>query len=135
MATSPAPRNGKPKARSWFWWLRHRALITGEAMLLVGALQQLLSQHLNAIPMANAARVLLTMAMVLGVIGGVFVLARLVAAKGMTHTHDLARALPIPAANAIAHLAAFFGIFCLYAWIWHLPVQIPLLGTVGAPVR
>jgi hypothetical protein len=114
-------------------WLKHRALVGAEAVLLVGILQQLLSQRLTAVTMPNALRVVITMAMTLGVIGGVFVIARAVAARGVHHTHLVAKALPVPLATWIAHGAAFFGLFLLYAIVWHLPVEVPWLGTVGTP--
>jgi len=115
-------------------WIKQRSLITAEAVLLVGVLQQLLSQELARIVMPDALRILMIMALVLGVIGGVVVLVRSLISSTVAHTHTVAKALPLPMATWIAHLAAFGGLFLLYAVVWHLPVAIPYLGTFGTAV-
>jgi hypothetical protein len=121
------------RRRAPFKWLKHSTLVGAEAMLLVGAAQQLLSQRMGAVHMPNPLRILVTMAMVLGVLTGLNMLMRLIATKGMSHTHDVAKALPIPAATVLAHLAAFACLFLLYAVVWHLPFEIPGVGTIGEP--
>ena len=112
-------------------WLRHRALVTAEAVLLVGAGQQLLSQWLDSIAMPNWARVMLTMAMTLGVLGGVILLVRGFAAKGVAQGHQVVKALPLPAASLLLHVVIFIALFVLYAVVWHLPVAMPGWGVVG----
>jgi len=112
-------------------WIKQRTLITAEAVLLVGVLQQLLSQQLAKIVMPDALRILMTMALVLGMIGGLIVLLRSLISTTVAHTHTVAQALPLPMATWLAHLAALSGLFLLYAVVWHLPVTIPYLGTVG----
>lgn len=124
---------GKGPRLRFIAWLRHRSLVTAEAVLLVGVLQQLLSQWLATQVMPNAARVALTMAMVLGLLGSIVVVVRVIAMKGVHHTHAVAKALPIPAATWLAHAAAFAALYLLYAIVWHLPVTVPVLGTVGHP--
>jgi hypothetical protein len=114
--------------------IKQRTLIGAEAVLLVGILQQLLSQRLAALTMPNAVRILVIMAMVLGVIGGVVVLAKGLIKLGVEHTHSVAKALPLPMATVLAHLVAFCGLFLLYAVVWHLPVTLPVLGTIGESV-
>ncbi len=121
------------RRRAPFRWLKHSTLVGAEAMLLVGAAQQLLSQRIGVVKMPNAARIVVTMAMVLGVLTGLNMLMRLIAHKGMSHTHDVAKALPIPAATVLAHCATFACLFLLYAVIWHLPFEIPGVGTIGEP--
>ena len=114
-------------------WLRQRALVTAEAVLLVGAGQQLLSQQIERLHLPNWGRVLFTMATTVGVLGGVILLARSFAAKGVAQTHQVAKVLPIPAATWLLHIAAFCGLFALYAIVWHLPVEVPVIGVIGTP--
>src|SRR4051794_40937302 len=106
-------------------WLRHRALVTAEAVLLVGAGQQLLSKWIEQLQMPNWGHVLFTMASTLGVLGGAVLIVRAFAARGVSQTHQVAKALPIPAATWILHGLAFCGLFALYAIVWHLPVEVP----------
>ncbi len=110
---------------------RHRTLVAAEAVLLVGVAQQLLSQQVANAAVPNVAKILFTMIGVLGVLGGMVLLARAFAIKGVAQTHNVIKALPIPAATWLLHLAAFAGLFLLYAIVWQLPVQVPILGTVG----
>lgn len=112
---------------------RHRTLVAAEAVLLVGVAQQLLSQQVAGAAVPNAAKILFTMVGVLGVLGGMVLLARAFAIKGVSQTHNVIKALPIPAATWLLHLAAFGGLFLLYAVVWHLPVEVPVLGTIGTP--
>lgn len=114
-------------------FLRHRTLVTAEAVLLVGVGQQLLSQYLATIPMPSWARVLFTMASTLGILGGVVLIAKAFAKKGVAQTHNVAKSLPIPAATVLLHLAAFCGLFALYAIVWHMPVEVPVIGRIGTP--
>jgi hypothetical protein len=116
-------------------WLRHRTLVAAESVLLVGVGQQLLSRQIDAVQMPNPARVLFIMASTLGVLGGMVLLARALATKGVAQTHQVAKALPIPAGTWLVHVAAFAGLFVLYAVVWHLPVEVPHVGTIGAPAK
>jgi hypothetical protein len=112
-------------------FLRHRALMTAEAVLLVGVGQQLLSQYIANVPMPNWGRVLFTMASTLGILGGVVLIAKAMAKKGVAQTHNVAKSLPIPLSTWILHAAAFCGLFALYAIVWHLPVDVPVVGVIG----
>jgi hypothetical protein len=114
-------------------WLRHRTLITAEAVLLVGAGQQLVQQQIETLGLPNWGRVLFTMASTLGILGGVVLLVKAFATRGVSQSHNVAKALPIPAATWLLHAAACCGLFALYAIVWHLPVDVPVVGVVGAP--
>jgi hypothetical protein len=116
-------------------FLRHRALVGAEAVLLVGVGQQLLNRQIDAVRMPNPARVLFTMACTLGVLGGLVLLARALATKGVAQTHQVAKALPIPAGTWLLHIAAFAGLFVLYAIVWHLPVEVPMVGMIGEAAK
>jgi hypothetical protein len=101
----------------------------------VGVGQQLLSQYIAQIQMPNWGRVLFTMASTLGILGGVVLIAKAMAKKGVAQTHNVAKSLPIPMGTWILHLAAFCGLFALYAIVWHLPVDVPMVGVIGTPGR
>lgn len=105
-------------------WMRHRALIAAESVLLVGVGQKLLSEWLESVPMPNGARIAMTMAMTLGVLGSLVLFAKGMTSKGVEQTAEVAKALPLPASTWLFHVAAFFGLFCLYAVVWHLPFTL-----------
>lgn len=103
-------------------WLRHRALVTGEAILVVGVLQQLLQQRINELAMPNWGKVLWVMASTLGLLGVILVLVRVVAVKGVAKAHDVVQAIPLPTPTLFIHLLVYGGLFLLYAKVWDLPV-------------
>jgi hypothetical protein len=127
MGTSSHKKPGAPK------WLRHRHLIATEGVLLVGALHELLQRQVASSPLPPWGKVLFTMAVVAGVLGGLMYLVQVAAIKSVAQTHRVAQSLPIPAPALLIHILALFGIFLLYAIVWHMPVELPYLGVVGQP--
>jgi len=103
-------------------WLRHRSLISSEALLLVGVLRELLSHQIHAAPLPNWAKVLFVMTMTVGLFGGLFVLIQNLTAKTVGKTHDVVQAIPLPMPSVLIHVAAFVGLFFLYAKVLGLPV-------------
>ncbi len=103
-------------------WLRHRGLITGEAILLVGVLQQVIQDRISELPLPNWGKVLWVMASTLGALGLVLFFAKDFALKGVAKTHDVAQALPLPTPTLLVHVAIYGGLFLLYAKVWNLPV-------------
>ncbi|MBA3710096.1 MAG: hypothetical protein H0W83_14900 [Planctomycetes bacterium] len=112
-------------------WLRHRNLIATEGVLLVGAGNELLQRQVSASPLPNWGKVLFTMAVVAGVLGGVMYLVQALAIKSVAQTHRVTQALPIPAPGLVVHILVVFGLFLLYALVWRLPVVLPYIGMVG----
>jgi hypothetical protein len=103
-------------------WLRHRALVTGEAILIVGVVQQLIQSHVSQLPLPNWGKVLWAMASTLGVLGIALVVVRLLAVKSVAKAHDMVQALPLPTPSLFIHLLVYGGLFLLYAKILELPL-------------
>ena len=55
-------------------WLSHRALIAAEAVLLVGLLRDVVARAIKASELGNREKVLLSMALTVGVFGGLFLI-------------------------------------------------------------
>lgn len=98
-------------------WLRHRALIGAEAVLVVGLLQELGSRLLQGSTLPNWSKVLFIMVMTLGLLGGLVALIQGVVGKVVGKAYDVAF-LPY----FLMHLGAFAGLFILYALVFNLPV-------------
>ena len=98
-------------------WLRHRALLGGEAVLLVGVLQEFGGRFVQGSTLPNWGKVLFIMIMTLGLLGGLILLLRGLVGKALGKAHD---STPIP--GFLMHLGAFAGLFFLYAWAFSLPV-------------
>ncbi len=106
------------KSDSWTPpFLRQRALITGEAVLLVGLAQELVQRWLLHQQLPNWGRVLVIMGSALGLIGALLFL-QTVATSSVAKTHQLARALPV--GGLVLHAAAYAGLFWVYAVVWQL---------------
>ena len=123
--SSKRPEKAAPK------WLRHRNLIATEGVLLVGAAHEMLQRQVSSSPLPNWGKVLFTMAVVAGILGGVMYLVQSLAIKSVAQTHRVTQALPIPAPALFVHLCALFGLFLLYALVWRLPVTLPYIGVIG----
>jgi hypothetical protein len=114
--------------RSTSWvpaWLRHRQLITTEAVLLVAVGQELAQRWITAAAIPGWAKTLEVMAVNAGILGGLLWLATALARGSLSGAHRAVGAMP--AAMLLLHIAAFAGIFLLYASVWNflLPWQPP----------
>ncbi len=98
-------------------WLRHRALLGAEAVLLVGVLQEFGGRFVQGSALPNWGKVLFIMIMTLGLLGGLILVLRGMVGKALGKAHDAA---PLP--SFLMHLGAFAGLFLLYAWAFGLPV-------------
>jgi hypothetical protein len=113
----------RKQSSSWVpSFLRHRNLIGAEAVLLVGAGNQWLSEWVGGQPIHNTWKVLFTMASTLGLFGGLMLFTGLTR-SAVSGTHQAVRVLPAPL--LLIHLVAFAGIFLLYAHLLHLPLLPP----------
>lgn len=106
-------------------WIRHRRLVEAEAVLLVGAGQELLERFIAQLVMTNWAKTLWTMATTAGILGGVLLLVLHLTRHSVTKTHQTVQSIPFPTPLLLIHLAAFVGLFVLYAWVWDF---WPVLG-------
>jgi len=131
-ATAPAlPAHGEPdtaamakRARSPFWrrWFSHRRLLLIELLLLVGLLEDWAERQVLAAELPDAAKVVFSMALVVGLFGGLLLLVEGSLRYGLQRTHDVVQALPLPTPLLLVHSAALFGL----AWLWALQLDLSL---------
>jgi hypothetical protein len=100
----------------------HRGLIAIEAMLLMGVLKDWIFGELRASSFPNYAKVLLVMATTIGMFGGLFFVVQRLTARGVAHTHGLAKRMPVAVPVSAVHAALLFVLFLLYARMLHLTV-------------
>jgi hypothetical protein len=113
------------KRRKGSWtprWLRHRTLAAGEAILLVGACNELLQQTVARLDLPNWGKVLWVMGSTLGLLGVMMLVVRLVADKSVAKTHEMAQAIPLPMPHLLVHALIYGALFLLYSIVWKLPV-------------
>ena len=113
----------KKKSSSWTpSWLRHRALLTGEVILLVGVVQELIQRQVTHLAWPHYGKVLWIMGCTLGVLGILLLVIRTVVKRSLLKTHEVVRAIPVPTPLILVHALFYVGLFYLYAWVWALPV-------------
>lgn len=108
---------GKKKGSATPSWLRHRALLGAEAVLVVGLAQELGGRFVQGSALPNWGKVLFIMIMTLGLLGGMILVMQGLVGKIIGKAYDTA---PVP--YALMHIGAFAGLFLLYALTWGLPV-------------
>ena len=96
-------------------WLSHRGLVAAEAVLLVGILRDVVSHAIKAAEMKNYEKVLLSMALTVGVFGGLFLFVEKVTARTVAGTHKAVRSVTRVLPFWIVHAAILFILFLLYA--------------------
>lgn len=115
----------KKRKGSWMpRWLRHRTLAAGEAILLVGACNEMLQQFVGRLDLPNWGKVLWVMGSTLGLLGVMLLVIRLVADKGVAKTHEVVQAIPLPTPHLLVHALIYGGLFLLYSIVWKLPVLV-----------
>jgi hypothetical protein len=119
----------KKKDSGWVpVWLKHRALLTGEVILIVGVLQELIQRQVNHLNLPPYGKVLWVMACTLGALGVLLVVVHAVVKRSLAKTHEVVQAIPLPMPLLLVHGAIYVGLFYLYAFVWEQPVW-PLPGT------
>jgi len=99
----------------------HRTLIAAEAILLIGLCKTLLEARVLAMQLPNWGKVLFVMAVTLGVLGGLILIAQKLTMRGMAKAHAaLKAAMPVP--YVLIHAAIIAGLFLLYAHFLGLSV-------------
>jgi hypothetical protein len=123
------PRSGRTSSRQgglWGWLKRtfsHRRLIAGEALLVVGVVDRLGRRWVTEeAPVPNWLKVVILMALVIGIFGGLILVLQKVMTTGLAKTHDVVKALPLPTPIIFVHAAAFVGLFFAYAWAAEIDV-------------
>lgn len=113
----------KKKNSPWMpAWLRHRALLTGEVILTVGVVQELIQRQVNHIALPPYGKVLWIMACTLGVLGVLLLVIRAVVKHSLAKTHDVVQAIPLPMPMLLVHALLYIALFYLYAFVWGLSV-------------
>jgi hypothetical protein len=100
----------------------HRGLIAIEAMLLMGVLKDWIFGELRTSSFPNYAKVLLVMGTTVGMFGGLFFLVQRLTARGVAHTHGLAKRMPVAVPVSAVHAVLLFVLFLLYARMLRLTV-------------
>ena len=96
-------------------WLSHRGLVAAEAVLFVGILRDVLSHWIKEAQAPNYAKVLLVMAMTVGIFGGLFLFVEGIVARTVAGTHKAVRSLTGVLPYWAVHAGILFVLFLLYA--------------------
>lgn len=96
-------------------WLSHRGLVAAEAVLVVGILRDHLARAIKTSSFGNDVKVLLIMAMTVGVFGGLFVFVERFTARTVAGTHKAVRSLTRVMPYWAVHAGILFVLFLLYA--------------------
>ncbi len=113
-------------------WLSHRRLILTEALLIAGLAQ--MAAHgwiITQSELPALLRVLLSMALVVGVFGGLFLVFQQSVTWGLDKTVATARRTGL-VTHVLPHMVLLAGLFWGYALFWGLdgPVLRELLAVV-----
>lgn len=109
-------------------FLRHRALVTTEALLLISLAKDLIGAQVKHAQIANGWKVLFIMAATVGLLGVLFLVLEKFTTSSVAKTHEVVQALPLPMPMLGIHAAALIGLFYLYAWHTGFPVW-PMAGA------
>lgn len=100
-------------------WLRHRQILTTEAVLLVGIGVELLQRWITGRPdVPWWAKTLEVMLVNAGMLGGVLLLVTGLTRGSLSGATRAVQSVPLPAALLLVHLMAGVALFALYAWVW-----------------
>jgi hypothetical protein len=109
----------RKRSSAWPSWLRHRQLLTTEAVLLVGCGVELLQRWVVGLAEVPWwVKTLEVMAVNAGMLGGALLLVTTWTRGSLSGAARAVQAAPLPAASLLVHLAVLGGIFVLYARIW-----------------
>ncbi len=108
-------------------FLRHRVLLSTEAVLVVALIKDWLSRWVKTQALPDWVKVLLVMACTIGLLGGLFLFAERITRGSVARTHQVVQALPLPTPYLLIHAAALFGLFLVYAHVHGYRVW-PYLG-------
>lgn len=123
-ALSPARKSARATAaRTSLRHVLHRTLIGAEAVLVLGVARDWVWRQVMASTLPNWGKIALAMATTVGIFGGMFLIVRRMAVRGMWKTHHAAQGLPLFLPTLLLHAALLGVLFVLYARIlglaWH----------------
>lgn len=100
-------------------WLRHRSLLTTEAVLVVAVGMELAQRWVaGCAGVPWWGKTLMVMVVNAGVLGGLLLLLTGFTRRSLSGAHRAVQAVPLPTPLVLIHLAILGGLFALYAWIW-----------------
>lgn len=100
-------------------WLRHRQVLTTEAVLLVALGMELAQRWVTAhqdVPWW--VKTIAMMVVSAGLLGGLLLILTTWAKGSLSSATRAVQSVPLPAPLLLAHIVAVSGIFVLYAWVW-----------------
>ncbi len=105
----------KKRNASWRRWFSNQRLISAEAILLVGLLDNLMENYVRGLSCSDAVKTLFFMLSTVGAFGLLLSVAVVLAKQSLAHGHKLFQALPISTPYLVVHGLALVGIYWLYA--------------------
>ena len=108
----------KSKKAGWRRMLSNRRLISLEAVLLVGLLENYAESLVMQSGLPAPLKSFFIMLLVAGAFGLLMALVVTVTKRSLVHGNKLLQSLPIPTPLLLVHGAALGGIYWLYATQW-----------------
>ena len=115
---SPAKKSSRGTAqRTSLRHVMHRTLIGAEAVLVLGVAKDWIWRQVMASTLPGWGKVALSMITTVGLFGGLFLIVRRMAVRGMWKTHHVAQGMPVFLPTLLLHAALLAVLFVLYARI------------------
>lgn len=100
-------------------WLRHRQVLTTEAVLLVALGMELVQRWVTGHQVVPWwVKTIEVMVVNAGMLGGLLLILTTWTKGSLSSATRAVQSVPLPAPLLLAHLAALGGIFVLYARVW-----------------
>lgn len=110
MSAARKPSGARSLARTL-----HRALITAEAVLVLGVAKDWIWRQVLASTLPAWGKVVLAMVTTVGVFGGFYLIAQRLLARGVSSTHKAASGLPVIWPALLVHAVLLYVLYLLYA--------------------
>jgi hypothetical protein len=115
---SPAKKSSRGSAqRTSLRHVMHRSLIAAEAVLVLGVAKDWIWRQVMASTLPGWGKVALSMLTTVGLFGGLFLVVRRMAVRGVWKTHHAAQGMPVFLPTLLLHAALLAVLFVLYARI------------------
>lgn len=109
---------GKNKKSAWRRAFSNRRLISLEAILLMGLLENFAEAQVMAADLPDPVKSLFIMLLIAGAFGVLMALVVAATKRSLAGGNKLLQSLPIPTPLLVVHGAALSGIYWLYATQW-----------------
>ncbi|MBA3685307.1 MAG: hypothetical protein H0W72_08705 [Planctomycetes bacterium] len=98
-------------------FLRHRVLLSAEAVLVVALAKDWVVGWVKAQALPDWLKVVFIMAVTVGILGGLFLFAEQVTQRSVARTHQVVQALPLPTPYLLIHALILFALYLVYAHV------------------